>query len=286
MKYTDKRIDEEDLESVQAGNRRWWTEHTMSYDWKDRAPTKRFTAEWFDEIDRRFIESSRLFAHDESPFDQIIPLQRLRDMKVLEIGCGMGLHSELMTRAGADVIAVDISDTSVNATRTRMGLKGLACDVRKMDASSLEFPDDTFDFVWSWGAIHHSAQTGRIIREIHRVLKPAGETRLMVYNLGGMPAYVMILKRYLFNFWRGESLDHCLWTGTDGYSARFYTEDILVDILGIFFRDVSVASYGQEADAIPLPRSIRKLLLPLLSTQTVSAWANRRGAFLLVNGTK
>ena len=72
--------------------------------------------------------------------------------------------------------------------------------------------------------IHHSAQTGRIIGEIHRVLKPAGEVRLMVYNLGGMLAYATILRRYVLNFWRGESLDRCLWTSTDGYTARFSYE--------------------------------------------------------------
>jgi SAM-dependent methyltransferase len=258
----------------------------MSYDWKSPVLAPPLTRQWFDEVDRRFIRASRLFAHDRSPFDRVIPFEDLRNRKVLEIGCGMGLHSELMSRAGADVIAVDISETSVNATRTRMGLKSLACDARQMDAVSLDFPDDTFDFVWSWGVIHHSAQTGRIIREIHRVLKPGGEARLMVYNLGGTAAYVTILTRYLIYFWRGESLDSCLWRSTDGYSARFYTKDILADTVNIFFRDVSVASYGQEADAIPVPGWLRRIVVPLISTETLSAWANKRGAFLIVKGTK
>ena len=126
MEYADKRRDEQDLATVQAGNRRWWTGHTMSYDWKDRVSAPRFTAEWFEEIDDRFIKASRLFAHDRSPFDRIIPFERLKDRKVLEIGCGMGLHAELMTRAGAEVTAIDISETSVSATRTRMAQKHLA----------------------------------------------------------------------------------------------------------------------------------------------------------------
>ena len=30
----------------------------------------------------------------------------------------------------------------------------------------MEFKDSYFDFVWSWGVIHHSANTNKIINEI------------------------------------------------------------------------------------------------------------------------
>jgi 2-polyprenyl-3-methyl-5-hydroxy-6-metoxy-1,4-benzoquinol methylase len=279
-------MDSEDVESVQSGNRRWWTERTMSYDWKNKILKDRFSRDWFDEIDRRFIHGARLFAHDASAFDKIIPFARLKNKKVLEIGCGMGLHTELMLKHGANVVSVDISSTSVTATRIRAKLKGLACDVREMDAVNLDFSADTFDFVWSWGAIHHSAQTGRIVKEIHRVLKPGGEIRAMVYNLEGMPAYVIMVTKYLINFWRGKSLDACLWENTDGYIARHYSKDMLADIFNIFFRDTSVETFGQESDAVPLPRYMRKLVLPWMSEDGLRRRANKRGAFLYVTAIK
>ena len=34
----------------------------------------------------------------------------------------------------------------------------------------MEFADNSFDFIWSWGVIHHSADTQRVLREMHRVL--------------------------------------------------------------------------------------------------------------------
>jgi hypothetical protein len=42
------------LHDVQRGNERWWTDHTMSYDWNEKIQTERYTKEWFDEIDKRF----------------------------------------------------------------------------------------------------------------------------------------------------------------------------------------------------------------------------------------
>ncbi|MEP7031689.1 MAG: class I SAM-dependent methyltransferase [Pseudolabrys sp.] len=286
MDYSEKRTDRQDLEAVQAGNRRWWTDHTMSYDWNDKIGAEKFSRAWFDDIDSRFIEGARLYGHDQTPFDRIIPFAALSGKSALEIGCGMGLHSELMAKAGAKVTAIDISDTSVEATRQRAALKGFSCDVRQSDATRLDFPDASFDFVWSWGVIHHSAYTARIVKEIHRVLKVGGETRVMVYNLEGMPAYMTMLRKYSWGFWAGKSLDESLWGGTDGFSARHYTKDQLADLFNAFFSSSSVEVYGQEADAIPLPRRLRALVRPLFSDKSLKRLASQRGAFLHITAIK
>jgi 2-polyprenyl-3-methyl-5-hydroxy-6-metoxy-1,4-benzoquinol methylase len=281
-----KRQQEQPSSEVQASNQQWWTVNTMSYDWNEKISAERFSADWFDEVDRRFIFAHRLFAHDERPFGRIIPFDAIRGRRVLEIGCGMGLHTEKLVRAGADVTTIDISQTSVDATARRMEIKGLKADVRRMDAEILEFPDESFDFVWSWGVIHHSAMTGRIVRQIHRVLKAGGESRVMVYNLEGMPAYITMARRYMMGFWRGKSLDECLWRDTDGFTARYYSKDQLGDLFNIFFGKVSVESFGQDADAAPLPRQLRPIVLNLMGAARASRIGNKRGGFLFVTASK
>jgi 2-polyprenyl-3-methyl-5-hydroxy-6-metoxy-1,4-benzoquinol methylase len=258
----------------------------MSYDWKKKSDFERFSIEWFDDIDRRFIHGARLFAHDVTPFDRIIPFSNIRGKDVLEIGCGMGLQTELLAKAGARLVSVDLSETSIEATSIRSRLKGFDVDLRRMDAVDLAFPDESFDFVWSWGVIHHSAQTGGIVRQIHRVLRPGGEVRVMVYNLEGMPAYLVMMGRYLFGFWRGRSLDECLWQSSDGYMARYYTRDSLTDLFSIFFKDVAVKSYGQDADAVPLPQGMRRIVMNMVSEASLSQLANKRGALLHVTARK
>lgn len=276
---------DQDVEQVQSGNRQWWTDHTMSYDWNDKVKTERFSAAWFDDIDRRFIYGARLFAHDSQPFDRIIPFEAIAGKDVLEIGCGMGLHTELMTRAGAGVCSVDISDTSIEATRRRLALKRLIADIRQMDARTLAFPDRSFDHVWTWGVIHHSSQTAVIIREIARLLRPGGEARIMVYNVDGMSAYVSIMRDYALGFWRGRSIDEGLWKWADGFMARHYSKDMLSDIMRLF-DDVKAETFGQDADAVPLPRQIRPLVLRFKSSERVAKLANARGSFLFVMARK
>lgn len=286
-KIGDKRSSgDNNLHDVQRGNERWWTDHTMSYDWNEKIQTERYTKEWFDEIDKRFIHGARLFAHDKSPFDKLIPFDALRGKQVLEIGCGMGFHSELIARSGAILTSIDISETSVEATRQRFLERKLEGKIEKMDAENLEFPDESFDFIWSWGVIHHSAQTGRIVKEISRVLRPGGGARIMVYNLNGMPAYISLVRDYLTGFWRGLTLDECLWRRTDGYMARYYSSDMLCDLMGVFFNTVTSATYGQDADAVPLPRRLRYPILRRMKEERIAELANRRGAFLFVTAKK
>jgi hypothetical protein len=108
----------------------------------------------------------------------------------------------------------------------------------------------------------------------------------MVYNLEGMPAYITMTTKYLIGFWLGRRLDEYLWKSTDGYTARFYTPDLLTDAFGTFFENVQVQSLGQDADAIPLPRFLRNQIIRLMPHKLLARMANQRGAFLFVTATK
>jgi len=268
-----------DRDERQAGNQEWWTDHTMSYDWKAKAPGEPFSDAWFDDIDSRFLFGARLFSAAANPFVEMMDLGNLAGKRVLEIGCGMGMHSEMLLNAGAKLTSIDLSPTSVHATTKRLALRDLGGDVRQMDAEKLEFPDATFDLVWSWGVIHHSSSTTRVLSQIDRVLKPGGETRIMVYALDGMSAYITMAK-YLFTFWRGCNVDEMLWRDADGFTARFYTKDNWRDLLSIFFADTTLALKGQDADAVPLPRQLRMPLLKLFSIERLRAMAAKRGSML------
>jgi 2-polyprenyl-3-methyl-5-hydroxy-6-metoxy-1,4-benzoquinol methylase len=264
----------------QLGNQLWWTDNTMSYDWNERSEFARFSPEWYEDIDQRWLQSVRLFTGASNPFEELMDLPSISGKRVLEIGCGMGFHTEMMLRAGANLTSIDLSETSVKSTRRRLEVKGLAGDVRQMDAEQLEFEDNEFDMVWSWGVIHHSAHTGRILDQIRRSLKPGGDVRLMVYNLDGTQAYVTMMRRYLLGFWRGKSLDEQLWRDTDGFTARFYTRDQWRDLLSVFFDHSEIRAFGHDADALPLPRQLRRPLLKLIPVQRQMRMANSRGLML------
>ena len=89
------------------------------------------------------------------------------------------------------------TSTAVEAICRRLALRGLRAHVLQCDAENLPFTTGAFDFVWSWGVIHHSSRTARIVREIARVLNRTGACRVMVYNREGMPARICFIREYV-----------------------------------------------------------------------------------------
>jgi 2-polyprenyl-3-methyl-5-hydroxy-6-metoxy-1,4-benzoquinol methylase len=281
-----KRSETLPVESVQLGNKQWWTDNTMSYDWHNEISAARFSQQWFDSIDAKFIDSARLYGTDQQPFDRIIPFEKIAGAEVLEIGCGMGLHTELMARAGAKVTSLDLSPTSVAATTARLKLKGLSARVLEGDAESIPMPPGSFDFVWSWGVIHHSSRTARVVREIARVSRPAAECRVMVYNRDGAWAQSIFVRDFLL---KGQflkrSFEETLYHSSDGFSARFYIREQFEDLFRGFYRDVASEIMGQESDAIPLPRQLRKFAARLLSDAYLRKAQARRGSFIFLTAS-
>jgi len=282
-----KRTESLSSEEVQRGNADWWSSHPMTYDWKGKRKIEPLSLEWFDAMDEVFISAARLFATDQRPFDRIMPLADLAGKRVLEIGCGMGLHTETLVRAGAKVTAIDLTPTAVEATRRRLALKGLSADVMQVDAERLPFPDKSFDFVWSWGVIHHSANTGRIVRQIARVLSPGGSCRVMVYNRSGTSARIIFVREHLLRggFLR-RSFEETLYHGSDGFSARFYVREQFEDLFRTFFEEVSSEICGQDADALPIPGPLRKRLLRVLPDEYLRRAQARRGSFIFLQASR
>jgi SAM-dependent methyltransferase len=161
---------------------RWWADHPMTYGEVHGTSAERLgTSPFFARVDQRFLEWNRPL-HGRRPFDRIFPYDRYRRGRVLEVGCGMGTMASLWAGEGADVTAIDLNPTAVEQTRRRFDLLGLKGDVRQADARNLPFDDATFEFVWSWGVLHHSAELGVALRELLRVARPGGGYGVMVYH--------------------------------------------------------------------------------------------------------
>lgn len=107
-----------------------------------------------------------------------------RNLKVLEIGCGLGTDGAQFAEAGADYTGVDLTEAAVDLARKRFELFSLPGTFRTADAENLDFPDNTFDIVYSHGVLHHTPETAKAIHEVHRVLRPGGRAIVMLYHRG------------------------------------------------------------------------------------------------------
>jgi 2-polyprenyl-3-methyl-5-hydroxy-6-metoxy-1,4-benzoquinol methylase len=71
--------------------------------------------------------------------------------KVLEVGVGLGADHQRFGEAGANLYGIDLTERAVEHTRQRLALFGLSSALSVGDAEHLNFPDGSFDLVYSWG---------------------------------------------------------------------------------------------------------------------------------------
>jgi SAM-dependent methyltransferase len=245
-------------------NQEWWQDHPMTYDWERTLSVERFSQEWYDEIDRRFFESA-YYAQPEgsAPFASFIRGETTSGKRVLEIGCGMGTHAELLTRRGAQLTAIDQTPFAVEATRRRLVMRGLPADVLQMDAEQLDIPDGEFDIVWSWGVIHHSRSTETIVRNISRVLKRGGSLHLMVYYRPSLVYWLHcgFIRGVLMGQVLKKNVDQIYVDQTDGFFARTFNKNELIQLLGDDFASPQFTIVGLKGELYPIPRTSFKIAL-------------------------
>lgn len=114
------------------------------------------------------------------------PERDLADRRVLEIGCGRGDFARWL--AGQKdrprlLVAADFSVSAVAAGRKAAHEEGLdRISWQVADIGQLDFPDGTFDTVFSLETIEHTPSPPRAIAELARVLAPGGRLFLTTPN--------------------------------------------------------------------------------------------------------
>ena len=247
----------------------------MRYDWKESVGYKEFSKEFYEEIDKRFFNNTKEYLRDKSdlPFSELIDFDKLPTLDVLEIGVGNGSHAQLLATHSKSFIGIDLTEYGVRSTSGRLMLFNIPAKIVQMDAEKLAFPDNSFDFVWSWGVIHHSSNTEAILKEIKRVLRSGGSVMTMVYHRGWWNYYVVGLLRAIVsgNIFKGLTLAESIQLQTDGAIARYYTCGEWRKFVGEFFRVGKMIVMGPKTDIIPLPGGRLKSFVMWL----VPAWLNK-----------
>lgn len=172
------------------------------------------------------------FALRDSARDRLEPfIPQFADFKnaagkdVLEIGTGMGTDFMRFARSGANLTGVDLTEKSVELVKQRLAMEELSAEVLVADAESLPFDDESFDWVYSWGVLHHTPDTAKATREAVRVLRPGGRLCVMLYGRHSWLAYGLWVRHALLRGRPTRSLaavlsEHMESEGTKGFTVK------------------------------------------------------------------
>jgi sterol 24-C-methyltransferase len=104
---------------------------------------------------------------------------------VLDAGCGVGEVADNLAREyDLNVTGVDILDFNIAEAKKRAIRLGLDEHVsfRQMSYAQLDFPDESFDGVYTMETLVHAADAEAVLEQFHRVLKSGGRLVLFEYS--------------------------------------------------------------------------------------------------------
>ena len=97
----------------------------------------------------------------------------LKNLRILDIGCGGGLISEPMTRLGAGVTAIDASNRNINIAKAHAKKNNLNITYLNSDPENL-VSKDKFDIILNLEVVEHVENLDLYLESCLRLLKPKG----------------------------------------------------------------------------------------------------------------
>ncbi len=102
----------------------------------------------------------------------------LEPKRILELGCGVGVSTVAAASAfpEAEVYGVDVGGAMLRYAHARAEHLGQRVHFVQGNAERTDFPDESFDFVYSCALLHETSKAAarKIFAECHRLLRPGG----------------------------------------------------------------------------------------------------------------
>jgi SAM-dependent methyltransferase len=98
-------------------------------------------------------------------------LPDLDGKRVIDLGCGFGWFARwARQQRAAHVLGLDLSEKMIDRARTDTSDAGIEYAIA--DLEQVELPESSFDFAYSSLALHYIADLARLVKAVHRSLRP------------------------------------------------------------------------------------------------------------------
>ena len=201
----------------------------------ETAKFDRLAARWWDP------EGESRPLHDLNPvrLGYIADRTNLKGARALDVGCGGGILSESLARAGANVIAIDLAPAVLDIARLHLHESGVAVDYRETSVEALAAGmPAAFDVIACMEMLEHVPDPGSVIRACATLLKPGGSLFVSTLNRTPLAFGAAILG--------AEHVLRLLPRGTHHYEQFLKPSEIAAELRasGLVLEDVSGIAYN------------------------------------------
>lgn len=95
-------------------------------------------------------------------------IHALSSGKLLDVGCGNGNVLSALAKEDFHLYGIDLSENMVKEAKKQLGS---SAEIQVADAANLPYAKDSFDILVCNASFHHYPQPGKVLQEMHRVMK-------------------------------------------------------------------------------------------------------------------
>lgn len=178
-------------------------------------------------------------------------IQPLKNIRLLDVGCGGGLVCEPMARLGANVTGLDASEENIKTASVHADEMGLSIDYRAGTIEALiQEDEDPFDVVLSLEVVEHVANPNEFLADCAKMVKPGG---LMISATLNKTA-----KSKLMAIYGAEYVLRWLPPGTHDWNKFVPPEDMQIAIegAGLKVNSIDGLSYNPIGDSWSITKDL------------------------------
>lgn len=157
------------------------------------------------------------------PQPTVVALERtgLLRSPVLDIGCGLGEHTILLTRLGYDVVGIDFAPHAIEQARANATARGVDARFEVGDAFDLD-PATPYETVLDSALFHifDVADRARYVESLRRVCRPGGYLHLLALSDAGRgfgpQVSEQVIRSAFAEGWQMEALETTTYRGVVG----------------------------------------------------------------------
>ena len=170
----------------------------------------------------------------------------IKGLEILDIGCGGGILSELLSRKGANVTAIDLADGPLNVAKIRQKKSQLPIKYRKISTTDIVKEKNQFDVVTCLEMLEHVPDPSIVVKECAQLCKKDGHLFFSTINRN--------LKSFVFAIMGAEYILNILPKGTHEYEKLIKPSELktYVDDAKLDFEEIKGMSYLPYLDIVKL----------------------------------